>query len=240
MGIEGGYFSQEDKAEENGEKLGKSILVTRNMSSRELYRYYNGEDIKQENKMTDYERMFNTAESNALYFSPNRKEVKGKCPDDNSLVDTSGKILDFEDIRATWNIGNGAYTNSYITKNVMVEFATREKPKVCFGFYKGEWVKEYTYDNYNRDTFIITRIYNPETKQVVYERGKDTEENIEEIIKAMQKEEEERRNELKAINNQLKDYYSEEQAENYYKQNYLSKKERKKIKDSFKHKKRRY
>lgn len=154
----------------NDEVLPEPILVYRNMSAEELSKFVIGERILP-NLDHDFSDV-STADSNSVYFSPEQLEYVDDEQHSSlelSLANAGKKISDFEERGNIWLCG-GMYA-----KSIIVEFLTREIPKVRTGKYSGQYVKEYVYEEYSSEQFQIQRIYNVELGKIVFDAHDYTE-----------------------------------------------------------------
>lgn len=155
----------------NPEKLPHEIKVFRTMSSAEFHKYINGKQItpiieKSEDALQD----ITTADTAAIWFSPDRLERFPEPGQEDSLVSEGLPALDFTDIRETWDLGRGGIHDP-ITNNLIVEFLTDKKPDVVYGKYGDTWVKEYTYPEYDAADFQVQRVYKLSDRQIIFDRA---------------------------------------------------------------------
>ena len=156
------------------EKLQEPIKVIRNMSASEFSKFLNGEQITQEAPHTE-DMSINTADKSTIWFSPNRKQVVDAPITTEKLVDENSEELDFAEITSIWQLGRGG-ANDTATRNVMIEFATDKKPEITFGKYGEEWIKEYTYEEYDNKDFAVLRVFDPREKEILFDESQVSDE----------------------------------------------------------------
>lgn len=157
--------------DQNPEKLSQRIKVFRTMSSTELSKFLNGEQMYPiVDKSKEDLQEITTAKTSAIWFTPDRAEYIVDPDNGNDLlVSDDLEKLDFDGVRKIWNLHRGGI-NDPSTNNLMVEFLTDKKPTIAYGNYGDYWVKEYTYSEYDKNDFQIQRIYKLSQKEVIFDR----------------------------------------------------------------------
>lgn len=164
-------YSPEDLSNQDPEKLPQKIKVFRTMSSTELCKFLDREQVRPIVKKNKEDLQgVTTADASAIWFTPDRAEFSSEPIDnDDTLVSDNLKKLNFEDIRKIWDLKRGGI-NDPVTNNLMVEFLTDKRPKIAYGNYGDYWVKEYIYPEYDQNDFQIQRIYKMSEKEVIFDR----------------------------------------------------------------------
>ena len=163
-------ISSETLHDDNPEKLPQKIKIFRTMSSTELHKFISGEKMtpiikKDASALQD----ISTADTSAIWFSPDRAEYYSEPSTEKALVSTDLPELNFDDVREVWNLGRGGI-NDPTTNNLIVEFLTDKKPSITYGKYGDFWVKEYTYPEYDDNDFQVQRIYKISAKDIIFDR----------------------------------------------------------------------